>query len=310
MPKIKQVSVVVLNYNGKKVLKNCLGSLLKQNYNNYELIVADNNSTDGSAEFIQKNFPKVKIVANKENIGIPGLNKGIEKAKGEYIITVGNDTKFDRNFIKEMVNVAGIDKKIGMVSPKIYYFDEKVDTLGLRVFKSGLTKDVKNEKDRDKIFCPSGCAELFRRDALGSLKPREYFDNDFFCYADDFDIGFRIILNGWKFAYAPKAVAYHMHGTTMSKNIDRSIYLGDRNRVWTIVKDFPTGFLVKNLHWILLLQLATIVKYALKGKFFLILKSKIDALGGFGKMLQKRKIIQRNKKISGKELDKLIKGVF
>ena len=308
------VSVIVLNYNGEKFIINCIKSLLNQTYANSEIIVVDNVSRDKSLSLINKKFKKeiknkqIIIIKNEKNYGIPGLNFGIKAARGKYILTVGNDTKFDKGFIKEMVKVAESDKKVGMVSPKIVYFDRKIDTYGLRVLKSGMTKDIKDVSELGFLFCPSGCAQLHKKEMLKDIKlgEDEYFDWDFFAYADDYDLGFRARLMGWNCLCAVNAVCYHMHSASAGVMSDFGIYHGDRNRIWTIVKDWPVGLIFRNIIWIILLQLATIVKWAAKGKFLLIMKAKVDAIKGYPAMFRKRRLVQRSKGSSNEELKRLI----
>ena len=197
-----------------------------------------------------------------------------------------------------------------MIAPKIVYLDNlRIDSLGLEVLCSGLSKDIKYPK---RIFCPCGCAAVYKKEMLEDIKILgDYFDSDFFIYSEDLDLGFRARLMGWKCMPANKAIVYHAHGGTMKSYSNFSIYLGDRNRIWTLVKNFPGPLIIKYLPFILLLQVATIMKYAIKGKLVIILKAKFDAIKGLAKMLKKRKIIQKKKKIMWKEIDKLItKKVF
>src|SRR3989338_3853888 len=119
-----KLSVVVLNWNGKQYLNNCLGSLSKQNYKDFEVILVDNGSTDGSVDYVRKNFPKARVIENKKNLGFTiGNNIGIEKSKGRYVFILNNDTKLDKSCLKELVNVMDSNKKIGMVSAKMLFFD-------------------------------------------------------------------------------------------------------------------------------------------------------------------------------------------
>jgi len=251
-----KLSVVVLNWNGKQYLNNCLGSLSKQNYKDFEVILVDNGSTDGSVDYVRKNFPKARVIENKKNLGFTiGNNIGIEKSKGRYVFILNNDTKLDKSCLKELVNVMDSNKKIGMVSAKMLFFDSnKVDTLGLKVLKWGFTEDIK--KAEQIPFCPCGGAAFYRKAMLEDTKlDDDYFDSDYFIYADDYDLGFRARLRGWDCRLADKAIVYHLHGATMSKETDKQIYLGDRNRIWTIIKNYPNGLLAKCSIHLTLLQI-------------------------------------------------------
>jgi len=304
-----KVSVVVLNWNGKKFLHNCFESIFNQTYKNYEVILVDNGSTDGSVEYVHNKFPIVKIVENKRNLGFAeGNNIGIRNASGNYIILLNNDIKLNKNFIRELVKVADSNKRIGMVAPKIVYFDtDNIDTIGLRLFKSGLAWDTKDPSKANAVIAPCAGAALYKRKMLDDIKiNNEYFDKDFFIYCEDLDLGLRAQARKWKYSYAPKAIIHHLHSATMGKHKDRSVYLSHRNNVWVIIKNFPTKVLIKNFLWITLAQLATVLIYVRKGKTKIILKSKIDAIKGLKKILKKRKKIQYKRKITEYEFQALL----
>ncbi len=307
---MKKVTVITVNYNGLRHLKYSIPSLIRQSYPNKEIILIDNASHDGSVEFMRKKFPDVKIICNKKNNGPPAMNLGITRAGGDYILLCGNDTRYNADFIESMVEAMESDRKIGMVQPKIMLkATQEINTLGLALFPSGRTQDIIDENRIDMIFCPCGCAELIRKEALESIRiGKEYFDSDFFWGCEDYDLGFRMVLQGWRCVYESKAVMEHVHGGTMPSSNDLAIYYGDRNRIWTILKNFPTGLLIRYFISIIVLQILTILKYTLKGKMLLIMRAKWDALRNFKKMFKKRKIIQKNRVISNKVLRKKISG--
>ncbi len=307
-----KVSVIIVNWNGKKFLKNCLSSVFKQTYKNFEVLMVDNASKNDSVEFVKKNFPNVKVIQNNKNYGFAeGNNIGIRKAKGKYIVLLNNDTIVDRNWLEELVKIADSNKRIGMIAPKTLYMNGKIDTLGLMILKSGLAWDIKDKKDLKWLFCPSGVSALYKKEMLEDIKlDGEYFDKDFFCYSEDLDLGFRARLNGWKCASAPKSVVHHIHGGSTGGISDFAVYYGHRNNIWTILKNYPIRLLLRHLFWIVSAQLILVLVYFIKGKPLLILKSKFSAIAGLPKMLKTRKVIQKNKIATNDEIKNLIYKKF
>ena len=146
---------------------------------------------------------------------------------------------------------------------------------------------------------------------LESVKIKEdgkydYYDSDYFIYYEDFDLGLRARLLGWRCIHAPDAVVHHLHGATMGKFSSIQVFFGDRNRSWTIIKNYPAKVFWKNFHWFLAINLATLIKWTFKGKPLPIIKSKFSMISGLGKMLKKRKYIQSIKKISDKDFEEIM----
>jgi GT2 family glycosyltransferase len=308
------VSVVVLNWNGLRLLKDCFSSIFSQDFTDYEVILVDNGSTDGSQDYIKKAFPKVRLIRNPENLGFAKANnQGMRAAAGKYIICLNNDIKLDRTFISELVKTADKDRRTGMVAPKMVYFDtDQIDTLGVMLYSSGLSWDVKDEGQAGRIVAPCGGAVLYRKEMLEDIRLEgDYFDSDFFIYCEDLDLGLRALSRGWKCAYSPNAVVHHLHSATMREKKDMTIRLTHRNNIWVLVKNLPTLTIAKKLPWILLAQLMAIVVYIPKGKAGLVLRSKIEALASLRKFLVKRKRIQQRRRIPRKEFEAFIqKKIF
>jgi len=303
MPKI---SVVVLNWNGRRYLQDCLPSIKKQSYRDFEIILVDNASTDGSVGYVKKNFKNIKVIQNKTNVGFcRGNNLGIENSMGDYIFILNNDTRLDKNCLKELMNSVNRNPHTGMLCPKISYHDTKeTDSLGLVISKSGLSKDIKDYKT--KPFCPCGGAAFYKREMLEDIKlDDDYYDSDYFIYMEDYDLGFRARLRGWECTAVPKAIVYHLHGATMKNQPDKSVYLGIRNRLYTIIKNYPSKFLIKYFFHIKILHFVIFVRYLFKGKLLIFLKAYYDFIRSFPRLIKKRRLIQKRKKISNKELDKL-----
>lgn len=292
------ISVVILNFNGKRYLEKCLSSLDAQTYEDFEVIVVDNASSDESVDYLKAQFPWVRIVKNENNLGFAGgTNSGIRQAQGKYILTLNNDTQVDKRFLEYLIGPMQSDKSVGMCASKMLFLDSRINSAGICLSRSGASWDRGMfEPDQgqydspEEVFGPCAGAALYRREMLEEIG---LFDEDFFLYMEDVDLAFRGRLAGWRCVYVPQAKVYHHHGGTAGFRSDLSVYYGNRNVIWYAVKDFPTGLLITSLPFILSRNLAAIIYYAMKGQGRVILGSKLDALVGVPKMLRKRRQVMR-----------------
>ena len=224
------VSIIILNYNGRRWLKPCLTSLRRLTYPNYEVILVDNASIDGSVDSVSADFPWVKIIRNKRNLGYAeGNNIGIRHANGSLIAILNMDTIVDPYWISELVEVAISDPKIGACGGKIYdYFDKK----NLQ-FPDPLVIPSKLYDKIQDVWSIYGAGFLVKRDVLEIIG---LFDPEYFCYYEEIDLCWRIRLAGFRVVFVPKAVMYHFQG---GAQIARKplIYLNFKNRLRTILKN-------------------------------------------------------------------------
>ena len=217
------VSIIIVNYNGKKWLKNCLDSVFKQTYKNFEVIVVDNASTDGSIEFIEKNYPSVRLVKLKKNIGFAGGNNvGFKYAKGYYIWLLNNDTVSDKNALSELVKAFKHVKNLGVVQSKLILMDDhsKLDGCGAFLtwtgflYHYGYLADVDDPKFNKpfSVYSVKGASMMTTRDVI--KKAGGLFDDDYFAYFEETDFCHRVWLAGYECWYWPKSVVYHKGGGT------------------------------------------------------------------------------------------------
>ena len=291
------ISVVILNYNGMRFLDHCLASVRDQTYADLEVIIVDNASTDGSAEYAKSRYPWAKVIRNEENLGFAGgTNVGISQARGEYILTLNNDTWIEKRFIEHLMEPV-VEKDVGMCASKMLFPDGKINSTGICISRSGAAwdrgifeQDKGQYNRREEVFGPCAGAALYRKAMLDEIG---HFDEDFFLYMEDVDLAFRGRLAGWRCIYVPEAVVYHHHGGTTGSKSDLSVYYVNRNVIWYVVKDFPLAILLTSLPFILARNLATIPYYALRGQGRVIFKSKLDALRGVSSMIRKRRGVLR-----------------
>lgn len=300
-------SVLIPNWNGKHLLKKCLSSLEKQTFKDFEVIVVDNGSTDGSLNYIRRYFFSVKINSLEKNYGFArAVNEGIKISLGKYIFLLNNDTEVDKNCIQYLVSAANKNKKLGFVAAKMLNFYQRnvIDSTGDYIDVVGHANNIGlGEKDGDKfnkegpIFLATGGGGLFKREVFEEVG---YLDEDYFAYFEDVDLCLRAQLRGVKGWYEPKAKIYHIHKATSRKNPGFLEYLQFRNMTQTIIKDFPWALIKKDFNWlkILLVNLNTIRYLATKGFLWEALKAEGWILLHLPKLFYKRWKIQRSKKVS------------
>ncbi len=318
------ISVIILNWNGKKYLKDCFSSLQNQTYPNLEIILVDNGSFDGSVDFVNKLFPKVKTIKNEKNLGFAqGNNIGIKACKGEYVFILNNDTKVNRVCLEKMIEAAVKNPKIGMLAPKIVSFEnpQLIDSLGLNIYFDGLARGrhrgkLDNNQYGKDILMPSAAAALYQK---GMLNEIGLFDESFFAYCEDTDLGLRARLAGFSSVLVPEAVVWHHYSATFGKYSELKAFLTERNHFWAVFKNFPARMLIlvpfyTIIRYVSLIQGAVIKKGPVsrfessKLRLLLILiKAYGSAIKKMPSILRKRRIIQKNKKISAKEFYNLVK---
>lgn len=245
-------SVVVVNWNGKHLLEECLESLFAQTYQLVEVILVDNGSQDGSAGWVRDKYgARVKLVELAENLGFAGGNNaGFDAAQGEFVLMLNNDAVADARWVEELVSAAQADPAIGGCSSKILLHQDRAlfENTGLLMYPDGsargrgrLQRDTGQFETIDEIPCPSGCACLYRRAAIDQAGA---FDAEFFCYGDDVELGLKCLVAGWHFVYVPRAIAYHKESQTSGKYSPRKAFLVERNRIWVMLKTYPVGALL------------------------------------------------------------------
>lgn len=302
-----RVTVIIPNLNGKEHLAYCLPALLEQTYKDFETVVVDNGSTDDSISFISRNFPWVRIIANAYNLGFAAANNiAIRATCSPYIVTLNNDTQVKALWLAEMVNVAEADGQIGMVACKILSMDNPhlIDSAGLEIDGAGMPwnryhgqVDQATEIEPYEVFCPTGAAALYKREMLDQIG---LFDEAYFAYCEDMDLGWRARLRGWRCLYVPTAVVYHLQSATSGQGSPFKRYLLTRNRIWTLLKNYPSPELWLNLPKLLLYDLAAALYRVKIERNLSPLQGRMAALRQVRRVLRQRREIQR-KQTAAKE---------
>lgn len=233
-----KVSVIIVNWNGKHLLENCLTSVFNQAYSNYEVVLVDNASTDDSVEYVRENFPDTKIIVSNENLGWSGgSNIGIEKTDGELIVLLNNDTIVDKNWLEELVR-AVIDGEEIVAAGSRVFDEEKITTLNL------VGVCIPTFSISDKItptFFPAGVSMICKRD----LVDIPTFDPDYFMYDDDIYFGWYMRLKGYEIVYAPSSTLEHLESASAKKVRGLIPYFEDRNRLLNVLLFYEFSTLLK-----------------------------------------------------------------
>ncbi len=317
----KKIAVILVNYQeyAKKYLQDCYRGLLHQDYRGeLKIMIVDNASTSESFEYLQNNAPQAEIIKNEHNDGFAkGNNDAIKLALAwgyDYIFLLNMDTIIELNAISELVKVLEEDNSRGAVQAKLLLHPEtdKINSLGNATHFLGFGyclgyRDLAakyQDLSVKNIFYPSGAAVLFRAEALNKVG---LFDERFWMYNEDQDLGWRLWLSGYKIVLAPTALVYHRY--EFSRSISKYYYM-DRNRILAILK---------NYHWLTLLLIipAGIVMelglafFALKSGWF---KKKLAVWGYFLNpfhwvyIIKARNSIQKKRTLKEKEIVKMISG--
>ncbi|MCK4546055.1 MAG: glycosyltransferase family 2 protein [Candidatus Eisenbacteria sp.] len=317
-------SVIIVNWNGRDFLETCLQSLETQQFRSFEVLLVDNGSEDGSVAMVRERFPwVVSIIENEKNLGF-GIanNQAIVRARGRYIVLLNNDTEADERWLGALVAAAEAAPSAGMCASKILNFDRRdvIDNTGHLIYRDGLNRgrgrlevDVGQYDDASECLFPSGCAALYRKSMLDEIG---LFDETFFAYGDDTDLGLRGRLAGWQCVFVPAARVYHRYSATTGQYSPAKAFLVERNRVWVAVKILPLSMLVVS-------PVHTLARFALQaygaltgrgaaGRFTsqysagslirVLLKAYWAALIGLEHPLRERRRILGRKKVPGAEI--------
>ena len=321
------ISVVVVNWNRRDLLRLCLDSLRRQTLPPLEVIVVDNGSTDGSLELFSTEYPQARLIRNQENRGFCAANnQGIAIAQGDLIALLNNDAEADPHWLSALAAVFQNQPDVGMAASKILVHSDpgRIDKAGHLIFLDGQNRGRgtgqldQGQFDRvEEVIWPDGCAAMYRREMLDRIGG---FDEDFFAYADDAELGLRARIAGWGCLYAPDARVFHHRGTTLGLQSTRRLQLIERNRILLATKLFPWRLLWLNGILYLARLIAGAVAGArgkgeagkfpgLKGKLRLawgLMLGSLSSLPLIPKMLWKRWQFRKLRQLNGSQVTSLL----
>ncbi len=301
-----KVTVIVINWNGREFLSTCLKSLNNQTWKDFEILLVDNGSTDGSPEFVAENFPRIKVIKLKQNQGFcKASNIGIALANGEYIVLLNNDTEVAPHWLEELVKALDEHPEVGFCASKIVLqgAPHLVDSVGDAYSIAGSARKIGHldfalkEKYRRPKFVFGACAgaAIYRRSMLEDIG---LFDEDLFIAQEDVDLSFRAQLKGYKCLYVPTALVYHRLSATLKTYSTEYVYYGHRNLEFVYLKNMPLPLLLLTFPLHVLDVFLSFCFFCAIGKGGAFLRAKRDALKALPHVLKKRREIQRGRTVS------------
>jgi GT2 family glycosyltransferase len=321
------ISVVVVNWNRKELLRACLCSLRRQSGVVFETIVVDNGSADGSADMAEGEFG-ARVIRNRENRGFCAANnQGIRASAGEFIALLNNDAEAEPGWLAALNRACGQAPDIGMAASKVLIWEDpgRIDKAGHLIFPDGQNRGRgtgeldQGQFDREEeVLWPDGCAGMYRKEMLDRIGG---FDEDFFAYGDDAELGLRARIAGWRCLYTPAAIVRHHRGSTLGKDSAHRLRLIERNRVLLTIKLFPWSLLWLNPLFFAVRVAASVAKAGrgagdtahfpgLIGKLRMasaIVRGDWDALRLVPRMLRKRAQIRGMRRVSPGEVRRLLR---
>jgi len=301
-----KVSVVILCWNGRKFLEQFLPSVVKAKYDNLELVVGDNASTDDSVQFLKNNYPQVKLISLDKNYGFAGgYNEVLKQVTADYFVLLNQDVEVTENFIAPVIALMEGDKRIGAAQPKLKQFAQKntfeyagaaggwMDKYGYpfcrgRVFDA-LEDDHGQYETPAEIFWASGACLFIRAELYNSFGG---FDADFFAHMEEIDLCWRLRNGGYKILYCPGAEVYHVGGGSLHKSNPHKTFLNFRNSLAALVKNDGANHFNRRLIFRFFLDQAAsfwALSQGHTGDFMAIQKAHYQFFTHFGYWISKRK---------------------
>ncbi len=308
------VSVIIINYNGRQFVIDCLMKSERQSFKDFEVVIVDNGSSDGSVFEIQRFLKKnpialrVELIPLKKNLGFAGSSLvGLRHTNGEYVALLNNDTEPDERWLEELVTAMGSNPNFGICTSKlIAHGTNLIDSAGdgistaLRGFKRGEGEKAYLYDKREYVFGACAGAALFRRKMIEEIG---FLDEDFFLIHEDTDLNLRAQLHGWKVMYVPTAVVYHRVRSSIGQMSNMAVYYTLRNSELVRFKNVPLGVFISCFPEFLMGALTEFIYFAIKhGRLRLYLKAKMDAVRMLPKMLKKREGILKDRKVTNRYL--------
>lgn len=307
------VSIVIANWNGQRYLKKCLDSLVKQTYREFEIIVVDNGSRDESVAGIMENFPAVRLILNRQNLGFAvANNQGIQHSRGEYVATLNADAWATPGWLSALVTALEQNPRLGMAASQMVfaYQPDIINSTGICVDRCGMSWDRSSGQaaslvagEPREVFGPCAGAALYRRAMLEEIG---LFDPNFFAYLEDVDLAWRARWHGWQAIYVPSAHIYHFHSASAGEGSPFKTYLLAKNKILLIAKNYPMPYLVVFLPLMLFYELGSFIYALTRLRGRSALQGRLAGLRQLRYALQERQKLKQSAAASAKEIFNLL----
>ena len=310
------VAVLIVNWNGGALLTRCLESLEQQRRRPDHIVVVDNGSTDDSLARAHERLRQVELIRLKENVGFARANNLAAKAAGRFdtFALLNPDAVADAGWLEALLATADREPTVAAFASQMRlasapdYLDGAGDTYHVsgRAWRNGhKISSADWPATSSEVFAPCAAAALYRREAFEEVGG---FDERYFCYFEDVDLGFRLRLRGHRCLYVPAAIVLHVSSALSGYRSDFAVYHGERNAVWTFVKDMPGPLLWVYLPQHLALNIAALMYYPWRGQGRVVARAKLDACLGLGSVLRHRREVQRTRRVSAWTLRRAMRG--
>lgn len=316
----RMVSVIIPNFNGIKELETLYVSLSLQTFKDFQVILADNGSSDGSVEFTEKKYPQYKILKLGKNLGFSkavnaGIKYSLSEINSDYLLLLNNDIELKPDFIERAMKTFSEKKDAGFIAVKMLNFFQRdlIDDTGDFIKAYGGSPLVRGRGEKDTgqydkpeyVFGACAGAAFYRKELFLNAG---MFDEDFFAYLEDVDLSFRFQLAGYKCFYDPEIICYHKRGETTKKFSGWETYYSEKNLVSLRLKNYPAGIYIKYSPLFFLFRVRRFYKFFFHyppGVFRSAFTGYLKGLSEIPSALRKRKQIQNNKKVSAEYIESM-----
>jgi len=305
------ISLIIVCWNSGKYLSRCLESLSLQTFKNFEILIVDNGSEDKSTVDLAEKYPQLDLRVKylPGNIGFTAANNlGAKLAQGKWLVLLNADAFPEQDWLAELILASDEQPDCASFSSRqlVAANPSILDGAGDAYHVSGLAWRIglgypshQYGLNSSEIFSACAAAAMYLRQAFLDVNG---FDEDFFSYFEDVDLGFRLQLKGYRCLYVPQAVVHHIGSATFGERSDFAFYHSHRNMIWTFVKNMPLKLFWFHLSEHIIANVIYLLYYALRGRGRILFLAKRDAILGLRMALKKRKLIQSNRKVVEREL--------
>jgi len=307
---LAKVAVVILNWNGREFLRKFLPSVIEHSKGIADVIVADNASTDSSIEFLQDNYPEIRIITNRTNGGFAlGYNEALAEVEAEYFVLLNSDIEVTAGWIEPIISLMDTDTTVAACQPKLrsYHEPEKfeyagaaggfIDKYGYPFCRGRIFQDIETDHgqydDTCEIFWATGACMFVRAELYKKFKG---LDADFFAHMEEIDFCWRLKNEGYKIMYCPNSVVFHVGGGTLPKKSSQKTYLNFRNNLALLYKNLPKDLLLSVFFIRFLLDGVAAFKFLIDAgfrDFYAVARAHFYFYKSFPKLIRKRKSLKQ-----------------